>query len=412
MALYEFNKSIELFKRATKVIPSGIYGHMSPAITVPGSFPYYAARGEGAHYWDVDGNEFIDYICAYGPMVLGYNHPKVEAAVEEQRKLGNCFNHPGEIMIKLAERMIETIPFADWAVFAKNGADMTTWALMVAREFTGKVKILVARGGYHGTHAWCTPGHAGLIEEDRRHVHYFNFNDLDSFRKVVEENRGRIAATIMTPYHHPAFGDSALPADGWWSGVRKVCDEEGIVLVLDDVRAGFRLDLRGSHEYFGFKPDLACYCKALGNCYPISACMGIEKFKNAASKVFLTGSYWNSAVPMVAAYTVLEIMKEISAAEKMLAFGKKLMDGLHGLAKSHGLQIVTSGPPSIPFMRFANENNFFRQQRFCAEATRRGIFLHPHHNWFISTAHTDEDLEKTLKVADECFAIVKKEFGS
>jgi glutamate-1-semialdehyde 2,1-aminomutase len=412
MALYEFNKSIELFKRATKVIPSGIYGHMSPAITVPGSFPYYAARGEGSHYWDVDGNEFIDYMCAYGPMVLGYNHPKVEAAVNEQRKLGNCFNHPGEIMVKLAEKMCKTVSMADWVVFAKNGADVTNWALMVAREFTGRPKVLAARGGYHGTQAWCTPGHGGIIDEDREHIHLFNFNDIDSFSKLAEEYRGKIAAAIITPYHHPAFADSALPAAGWWKEIRKICDDEGIVLILDDVRAGFRLDIRGSHEYFGFKPDLACYCKAIGNCYPISACAGTEKFKNAASRCFLTGSFWNSVEPMVAAYTVIEVMEETNAIPKILEFGKRLMDGLNSLAKSHGLQIATSGPTSIPFVRFSNENNFFRQQRFCAEATRRGIFFHPHHNWFISAAHTDEDLKQTLKVADECFAIVKKEFGS
>ncbi len=412
MALYNFNKSIDLFVRAAKKMPGGIYGHMSPALTVPGSFPYYAAGGKGSHYWDVDGNEFIDYICAYGPMVTGYNHPKVEEAVRNQRELGNCFNHPGEVMVELAEYITDLIPIADWVVFAKNGSDVTTWSLQVAREYTERPKVIMAKGTYHGAHAWCTPGHGGIIEEDRAHIDYFKFNDIESFYRVVEKNKGKIAAAILTPYNHPTFADQELPVDGWWSKVQKTCNEEGIVLILDDVRAGFRLDLRGSNEYFGFKPDMACYCKAIANGYPLSACVGNDKLKNAASKVFLTGSYWNSAEPMVAALANLKLMKETNAVAHMMDIGTRLGKGLSDLATSHGLRVKYSGPPTIPFLRFANEENFFRNQRFCTEVTRRGAFFHPSHNWFISAAHTDEDLEKTFKYADEAFAIVKKEFGS
>jgi len=412
MALYKFDKSTDLFIRATKRIPNGIYGHVSPALAVPGEFPYYAARGKGSRYWDVDGNEYIDYMCAYGPMVLGYNHPEVEAAVEAQRQLGNCLNHPGEVMVQLAEALTDLIPFADWAVFAKNGSDVTTWAIQVAREYTQRRKIIMARGTYHGAHAWCTPGHGGLIDEDRAQIKYFKFNDIDSFYKVIEEHRGDIAGCIMTPYHHPTFADQVMPVEGWWQKIQKTCNEEGIILILDDVRAGFRLHINGSQEYFGFTPDMACYCKALGNCYPISSCVGKEALKGAASRVFLTGSYWNSAVPMVAALTVIKVLKETNGVQKMLDFGTKLAKSLTDLAKSHGLQYKFTGPPSIPFPSFANENNFFRNQRFCAEITKRGSFFHPSHNWFISTAHTDEDLQETLKAADESFAIVKKEFGS
>ena len=158
MSIYKFSRSIELFDRATKIIPGGIYGHQSPALTVLGSFPYYVTKADGCRYWDVDGQEYIDYMCAYGPMVLGYNYPKVEDVVEKQRKLGDCFNHPTELMVELAEYLIEIIPVAQWVVFAKNGSDLTTWALQVAREHTGRKKIIMVSGTYHGTHAWCSPG--------------------------------------------------------------------------------------------------------------------------------------------------------------------------------------------------------------------------------------------------------------
>jgi len=412
MEVYKFDKSIELFKRATKSIPGGIYGHMSPALMVPGAFPYYVEKGQGCRYWDVDGNEFIDYMCAYGPMVVGHNNPNVDKAVEEQRKKGNCFNHPSERMIELVEKLTEIVPIADWGVLAKNGSDVTTWSLQVAREHTQRKKILMVAGTYHGTHAWCTPGHGGLIKEDRDHVHLFNWNDIDSFYKLIEKYRGQIAGVIMTPYHHPAFADSILPAAGWWKNIQQTCNDEGILLILDDVRAGFRLDMGGSNEYFGFKPDLICFCKAIGNGYPISACVGREEFKNAASKVFLTGSYWNNSVPMAAALATLKELEDTNGIDTMMKMGKKLMKGLEELAAVHGLQIRTSGPPTIPFMSFANETNFLRSQLFCSEVTKRGSFFHPHHNWFISAAHTEKDINETLEHADAAFKLVKTEFGS
>jgi len=322
MKTYQFTKSIELFDRATRIIPAGIYGHESPAITVPGSFPYYGVRAEGCRYWDVDGNEFIDYMCAYGPMVLGYGHPKVEEAVQKQRALANCLNHPAPVMVELAEYLVDLVGVADWAVFAKNGSDLTTWAIQAAREFTGRPKIVKIKGAYHGAHAWCTPGHGGLIPEDRTHIHAIDWNDLEALRALVAEHKGKIAGFIATPYHHPAFADSVLPADGYWKGVEELCRAEGIVLILDDVRAGFRLHMEGSHAYFGFEPDLVVFCKAIGNGYPISACVGREALKNAASKVFLTGSYWNSAVPMVAALATLEELKATGGVEKMLTTGR------------------------------------------------------------------------------------------
>ncbi|MFH1537521.1 MAG: aminotransferase class III-fold pyridoxal phosphate-dependent enzyme, partial [bacterium] len=242
---YKYDKNIALFERATKVIPCGIYGHITPAIRTPGSTPYYCARAEGTHYWDVDGNEFIDWICAYGPMVVGYNNPRVEEAAAKQQKLADCTNHPGEIMVELAEKIVELIPFADWAVFAKNGSDLTTWAIQVARAHTGRRKIAMVGGTYHGTDAWCTPGHAGLVPGDREDILNFEFNNIDSLKKLVDEHKGQIAGVIMTPYHFPNWSDNLLPADGFWRDVQKVCNDEGIVLVLDDVRTGFRVSLHG-----------------------------------------------------------------------------------------------------------------------------------------------------------------------
>ena len=406
-----FQRSQELFDRAASVIPGGIYGHTSPALTVPGSFPAYAVRGEGCRYTDVDGNEFIDFMCGYGPILLGYRHPEVEEAAERQRREGDCFNHPTPLMVELAERMVSMIDFAGWAVFGKNGSDMTTWAVQVAREQTKRKKIVVAKGAYHGTHAWCTPGHGGLIEEDRMHVHTFPWNDAGALEDLFRRHSGEIAAVVLTPFHHPAYGDMVMPADGFWSRVEFLCRREGALLILDDVRAGFRLHEGGSHRVFGFTPDLACYCKALGNGYPISAAVGRPELKVAASKVFLTGSYWNSAVPMAAALKVLEIVGRGGVVPQVRAMGERLLNGLALAAREHGFEVRCTGPASMPFMSFAGESHFLTMQAFASACARRGVFFHPHHNWFLCAAHTEADIDRALEAARAAFAELRETAG-
>src|SRR5262245_40087499 len=175
-----YRETEALFARAARVIPGGIYGHQSPAMLVPGAYPYFFARGEGARIWDVDGNEYVDLMCSYGPIVLGHRHPAVEEAARRQEAAGDCFNGPGRPWVELAERLVGMTPWAAWAVYAKNGSDVCTWATQVARAATGRRKLLVAKGAYHGTHAWCTPVTAGTTQEDRAHVVPYRYNDLAS----------------------------------------------------------------------------------------------------------------------------------------------------------------------------------------------------------------------------------------
>src|SRR5579862_6017939 len=400
-------------ERAKKVVPGGIYGHQTPLILTKGAYPSFFVRGEGSHIWDVDGNEYIDYMCSYGPIVLGHRHPKVEEAARRQMELGNCFNAPGPMWVELAEQLVSITPFADWAVFAKNGSDVCTWATEVARQATGRPKIAMCSGAYHGTHAWCTPLPGGVTPEDRANVVYFRFNDLESLRKSVDENRGKIAGIIVSPFKHDAGHDSELPVEGFLSGVRKLCDENGMVLILDDVRAGFRLHMGGSGEVFGVRPDLSTYCKAIANGYPLSACMGVDSLKKAAAEVFFTGSYFTSAVPMAASLATLDELQATGGIEKMRTLGEMLRDGLLAQAKSAGIEVMWSGPPALPYMSFkADADKHARNKLFCGEAAKHGVYLHPRHNWFLSAAHTEEDIRRTLDVTDAAFGVVKKQFGA
>ena len=413
MPTYEYPKSQALFHRAAKVIPCGIYGHFSPAPLVPpAAYPFYTARAEGARFWDIDGNEFIDYMCAYGPMVTGYGQARVEAAAQNQRRLGDCTTGASPVMVELAELLVDLIPAADWAFFAKNGADATNYAVMIARDATGRNKIVMIGGGYHGADPWMqAPGHHGVMEADWHHVVRIPFNDVGAFQRVLDQYPGEVAGFIATPYHVPTFADSQMPAEGYWGKIEALCRRHGVVLIVDDIRHGFRLDMAGSNAYFGFTPDLICLCKALANGYPISALVGREALKDATARVFQTGSYWFQAVPMAAAVANLSYMREIGAPQQMLTRGARLFDALADIAGTYGYTLKVTGAPSMPYVRITNDESLMLHQDWCAECTRRGAFFTPHHNWFMSTAHTDADIQRTLEIADEAFKAVKAKYG-
>ncbi|MBU0936426.1 MAG: aminotransferase class III-fold pyridoxal phosphate-dependent enzyme [Spirochaetes bacterium] len=408
--VYKTDKSLELFKRALKVLPAGIPGHLGPVESqfIPTrAFPFYADRVKDSYFWDIDGNRYIDYMCAYGPNVLGYNNPVVEAAAAAQREKGDCMALPGRVQVELAELLVDTIEIADWAYFMKNGNDATSFAVMMARAATGRNKIIRIEGGYHGVAAWTqAAGRPGVTDADVGHNIILPWNDVAAFERAIAEHGSDIAGFIATPYDHRIFADNQLPAEGYWQKIRQLCTANGIVLIVDDVRCGFRLDLAGSARYFGFKPDLACYCKAIANGYNISTVVGIEALRTAAAHVFYTGSYWSAAVPMAAAVATIKELQRLDGANLMLAKGKALTDGLVSAAARHGLDLKISGAESMWYMRITNDDSLMLQQEFCAECTKRGVFFVSHHNHFINTSLTDDDIRQTLEIADEAFSIV------
>ena len=410
MKIYQYDKSAALFRRAAKVIPCGIYGHFSPTPCVPVSaYPFFSERTEGAKFWDVDGNEFVDYMCAYGPMVLGYHHPVVDEAYQAQMKRADSNSVASPKMVELAEFMVDMIPVADWAFFAKNGADVTNYAAMIARAVTGRNKIIAIAGGYHGTTPWMqAAGHHGTIDDDLTHIRRIPWNDFAALERVVAEHPNDVAGFIASPYHHPIFVDNEMPAEGYWQKVQQFLKKNGIVFIIDDVRCGFRLHMGGSNELFGFKPDLICFCKAIANGYPISALVGTESLKNAAAKVFHTGSFWYSAGPMAAALACLQELKRIDGPKILADQGKKLLAGMVEISKAHGYHLQVSGAPSMPYLRITDDASLMLHQQWCAECTRRGAYLTSHHNWFVSTAHTDEAIQRTLEIADDAFKAVKQ----
>ena len=409
-----YTKSREWFDRATKVVPSGVYGHLGPAegnFMPVTSFPLMGDRAQGSYFWDVDGNRFIDYMCAYGPNVLGYNDPDVDAAAVEQLKKGNCMTSPSYKMVEFAELLVDTVACADWAFFAKNGNDVTTAAIMTARAATHRKKIVFINGYYHGVSPWTQKiDYPGIIPEDVANNLYIDWNDFDQLQKVFDDNKGEIAAFISTPYMHGNYLDNCLPADGYWKKVRELCTANGTVLIVDDVRCGFRLDLAGSDHFYGFEADLICFCKALANGYNVSALCGKDSLKNAVSSLSYTGSYWLSAMPFAAGIACINKMKELDTPKMFRELGLKLTDGLKEVATANGFNMVVSGEPSLFYLRLADDDSLFIHQDWIQECVKRGIFFAGHHNHFINASLTEEDIKFTLDVADEAFKAIRKKY--
>ena len=307
-----------LRQRAALVIPGGMYGHESVNKVRLRSYPQFMSHGRGARVWDVDGNEYIDLMCSYGPVVLGHQHPKVEAAVRAQEAKGDCQNGPSARMVELAEVLVDRVQHADWAMFAKNGCDATTLALSLARATTGRRKILVAQGSYPGRRPGVRPSH---WERRRRTaaIIYFTYNDLASAQAGAAEAGDDFAGIIVTPSRHDAPLDQELVDPSFARGLRTLCDASGAALILDDVRCGFRFHLGSSWEPIGVAPDLSAWSKAIANGYAISAVLGNDRFRKAATQVFSTGSFWFSAVSMAAALATLEALAEEDAIETMRA---------------------------------------------------------------------------------------------
>lgn len=387
-----------------------MWGHQNAA-TLPAGYPQYFARGQGAHVWDVDGNEYVDLMCSWGPIILGHHDPRVDAAASRQQHLGDAQNGPAEVMVELAESLVRTVRHADWALFQRNGTDATTIACTVARSTTGRSKILVAEGAYHGSDPWCTPVRRGTTPEDRANYPTFRYNDLASLAEAVERCDGDLAGILVSPFRHDARIPQELPSLGFARGLRGICDANGAALILDDVRAGFRLAHGSSWEPLGVEPDLSAWSKGIANGYALGAVLGTDAYRDGARRIYATGSFWCGATSMAAALATIAALAEDDAVERMTTTGTMLRDGLDAQARAEGVTIVQSGPVQMPMLTFAGDDDLKLADLFCVEALRRGAYLHPWHNWFLSSAHTPDDIARVLEATAPAFAAVARAIG-
>jgi len=398
-------KDAALRERAQHVIPGGMWGHQR-ASAVPAGYPQYFASGAGPRVTDVDGNSYIDFMCSWGPIILGHRHPVVDRAAAAQIAAGDCLNGPTEHAVALAELLVDTVAHAHWALLQKNGTDATTTCVTIARAATKKRKILVAQGAYHGAVPWCSPSVAGVTTEDRAHLIYYRFNDPDSLRAAARQAQGDLAGVLVSAFKHDLGIAQESPDVAFAQTARAVCDAADAVLILDDVRAGFRLHLGGSWEQTGVRPDLAAYSKAIANGYPLAAVTGAEHLRKTAAASFFTGSFWYAGSAMAAAVATITELTRVDGPEKMRRAGERLRQGLAEQAERLGLDLIQSGPAAMPMIQFANDADAKLGERFCQEALRRGVYLHHRHNMFLSCAHTDDVVDAALNATDDAMKAI------
>jgi glutamate-1-semialdehyde 2,1-aminomutase len=408
MSMHEVDR--QLRERARAVIPGGMYGHQNTG-PLPDAYPQFMRGGRGARVWDVDGNEYVDLMCSYGPVVLGHQHPAVEAAAAAQSAVGDCQNGPGPVMVELAELLVRTVRHADWAIFAKNGTDATTMCCTIARAQTGRRKILVATGAYHGAAPWCTPRPAGTTPQDRANLGHYTFNDLASVQQAAAEARDDLAGIMVSPFKHDAGYDQELVDPAFARGLRALADATGAALILDDVRCGFRLHLGGSWEPVGVDPDLSAWSKAIANGRALAAVLGNDAFRGGAQQVFVSGSFWFSAVPMAAAIATIGALRDEEAVQAMHQAGEALRDGILAQARAWDLTVNYTGPPVMPYLTFPGDQDHELASVFAAQGLCGGAYIHPRHNWFVSAAMTGDDLALALDATDQAFAAVRKHLG-
>lgn len=399
MANYPFERSEQLLKQALKHIPLGTQTFSKSTTQLPrGVSPLYASRASGSRLWDVDGNEYLDFVNALCAVTLGYKDPDVEKAVHAQMENGVLFSLPTEIEIRVAEKLCEMVPCAEKVRFGKNGSDATSGAVRLARAYTGRTRV--ATCGYHGWQDWfigTTPRNLGVPEVVSELTHTFAYNDLPSLLALFRKWPGEFAGVIMEPMNQ------TTPEPGFLEGIQALCREEGAVFIFDEMITGFRFGRGGAQELFGVVPDLATFGKGLANGYPLSAIAGREEIMRLMEDIFFSFTMGSEALSLAAASATMEKISREPVVDKLHKLGEGLIERLNRLLKSHAVEHIfeLSGHPSWSFIRVADVppySNWEIRTMLLQEMFAHGILILGTHN--LSYAHSEEDLNELLEAYD------------
>ena len=429
-----FEKSRELQRRAEQVIPLGVnsnFRYWGEGITP------YVRRAKGAHLWDVDGNEFIDYRMAFGPIILGHAFDEVDDKVAAEIREGVLYAMTGELEIEVAEMIVAMCPAVEMVRLACSGTEATMHAIRVARAYTGRELIVKFEGNYHGFQdytLWSTyspaeaygnrrnpipvPASSGIPRVLGEKIITLPFNDFEGFERVMRSYGEQIAAVIT----EPCQGNCAaiLPEVGFLELIRRKTDEYGVVFILDEVKTGFRIAPGGAQEFHKIAPDLTTYAKALGNGYPAAALGGKREIMSIIGHgVAQGGTYTNNKPGVAAAYATLKILQREPVFEILRQRGQRLRDGLQEIFEENGIPAVIPGYPamfglvlgleSVTCQRDWAQSDHDLGTRLTEAAIARGVM--PDHDplepWFLCYSHSDEDVDRTLEVYAEIVKTVK-----
>ncbi len=404
-------KSYQAFEKAKTLIPGGVLGIRRPYNFVDGEYPIFFEEGSGCRVTDLDGNEYIDFLCAYGPIILGYREPAVDEAVIRQiREKGFCFSLTQEFQNRLAEKMKSLIPSAEMSLFVKTGSDAATAAVRLARGFTGRKGIL--RCGYHGWHDWCVEVKGGIPDKLYEDVREFGYNRADELEKLLECHGNDTAAIIITPFGHPLAHPLEEPSEGFLGKVRELADKWGAVLIFDEIRTGFRVSLGGAQKYYGVTPDLSIFGKAMANGYSISAVSGREEIMKMGEKeVFISSTFFPNSLGFVAALKTIDIMEREKVLDTIWDRGRYYMDRVEALFQKAGFPVEISGIPPMSFITFPKDKEGLYKERrnvFYTFLIRSGIFQQPYHHGYICFRHSKKELDYTIDIIGQALDYIRK----
>jgi len=406
-------KSRELFEQALTLIPGGVLGARKPGDFINGEYPIFLDTGKGCRLIDVDGNEFVDFLCGYGPIILGYCEKEVDEAVYKQiKEKGFCFSLTQKFQNELAKKLTQIVPSSEMSIFLKTGSDATSASIRIARAHTKKLKVM--RCGYHGWHDWCVEMKGGIPSKFYEDVFEFQYNNLEQLEELMATHGGETAAIIMTPFGHPNHQKMQEPNPGFLEGARQIADKYGAVLIYDEIRTGFRLSMGGAQKLYGVTPDLTVLGKAMANGYPISVVTGKKDIMMAAeSKLFISSTFFPNSEAFVAALKTIEILERDDVLEDIWEKGKMLMKGIQALIDKYDIGAELTGVAPMFYITFKKDDTGAykgKRKDFYTQLIRKGFFFTPFHHAYISYRHTKADLDLTLNAINDSFAFIKAKY--
>ncbi len=397
------SRSFELYEKAKQIMtPVTQTMAKGPGQYSVSACPVYLSHGKGSRVWDVDGNEYLDWNAAIGPLSLGYCYPDVDNAIREQLEKGITFSLMHELEYEVASMIHEIIPNAESVRISKSGADVCSAAIRISRAFTGREKVLCC--GYHGWHDWyiaATDRSRGIPQAVRDLTYTFNYNDINSLRDSLD---GDVAAVILEPF---VFDE---PKPGYLQEVAELCKKNGTLLIFDEMWSGFRIALGGAQEFFGIKPDLAVYSKAVANGMPIAFLTGRKDVLQLFEKdVFFYTTFGGEALSLAATKATLNILREKNVPKNLAEKGQVLKDGYNNLVDDLGMKAYTQckGYPcrTTVTLEAATGNPLAVKAYMQQEMIKRGILWQGNHNMMY--VHTQEDINYTLKAYADILPMVK-----
>lgn len=404
-----YENSTELLKRALAVTPLAAQTYSkSYRYFCEGVAPAFLDHGDGCYVWDVDGNRYVDFICALGPITVGYNNKQVNDAIIQQLQKGITFSLSTILEVELAEKITQIIPCAEMVRFVKNGSDATFAAVKLARAFTRRDMVAVC--GYHGMQDWyigSTVNNKGVPQAVCALTKTFKYNDIDSLKHLFEQYPNQIGAVIMEPIQ--ADG----PMEGYLALVKEVVHSNGALLIFDEVVSGFRYALGGASEYYRVTPDLVAFGKGMANGMPVSAVAGRKEIIEliGTQGVFISATFGGETLSLAGALATIKLLEQPGVYQEFWRLGAKMIEGLKQLISKHdvGSAVKVSGLPphaGVSFDSIGSLNYLDIQSVYSQNMIENGILTIAINN--LNMSHTDSEIEMFLSAADEAFADVKR----